>query len=92
MGRSKATGPDATNLLPKPAHAPSGTYRHPKAARTRTGPPAAASAPPPSAEMPEPKATRKPPPTHPFHHSTLSKDQPGDRGSGRLDLPANVAL
>jgi hypothetical protein len=38
----------------------------PKTARTRTGPPAAASAPPPSAEMPEPKATLKPPPTHPF--------------------------
>jgi hypothetical protein len=92
MGRSKATGPDATNLLAKPAHAP----QAPLGTQNRTGRAQARlprhSAPPPSAEMPEPKATLKPPPTHPFHHSTLSKDQPGDRGSGRLDLPANVAL
>ena len=65
MGRSKATGPDATTGCPSPPMR-LGHLLAPKTARTRTGPPAAASAPPPSAEMPEPKATLKPPPTHPF--------------------------
>ena len=66
MGRSKATGPDATTGLPSPPMRHRAPCRHPTTARTRPGPPAAASAPPPSAEMPEPKATLKPPPTHPF--------------------------
>ena len=56
--------------MPQPA-CPSPPLRHRAPAGTqqphgRARPPAAASAPPPSNEMPEPKATLKPPPTHPF--------------------------